>query len=168
MSGFVYAIRSGCGLVKIGWSSDPQKRFGKVQSDAPQPCVLVGAIPETREYEAALHAKFSAFRERGEWFREEGDVAAFVTSLPKHRSRRAQAPAGAHPLLDYVRRTGTTLHQIARDAGCSRMTLYRMMRGEQNATIGLIQRVSAATGGAVTAEDFFPAPQPAQGEQGVA
>jgi DNA-binding phage protein len=71
-----------------------------------------------------------------------------------------------HPLLDYSRRSGTPLRQIAKDAGCSRMTLYRLIRGEQNATIGLIQRVAAATNGAVSAEDFFP--QPTQPQQGSA
>jgi len=45
---------------------------------------------------------------------------------------------------------------IARDAGCSRMTLYRLVKGEQNATIDLLQRVSAATGGAVKPADFMP------------
>lgn len=71
-----------------------------------------------------------------------------------------------HPLLAYSRSSGKTVHQIAREAGCSRMTLYRLMKGEQNATIGLLQRVSEATNGAVSAEDFFPqpAPQPQQGE----
>jgi len=67
-----------------------------------------------------------------------------------------------HPLLEYIRNSGTPLRQIAKDAGCSRMTLYRLMRGEQNATMGLIQRVSAATNGAVAAEDFFPQPAPEQ------
>lgn len=70
-----------------------------------------------------------------------------------------------HPLLEYIRSSGTPLRHIAKTAGCSRMTLYRLMRGEQNATIGLIQRVSAATNGAVAAEDFFPqtAPEHKQG-----
>ena len=46
------------------------------------------------------------------------------------------------------------------------MTLYRLMKGEQNATIGLLQRVSDATNGAVSVEDFFPAaPQPQNPEQ---
>lgn len=166
MTGYVYAIRSECGLIKIGWSNNPAKRLSKIQSDAPRKCELVGSIPETREHEKSLHLRFSAFRERGEWFREEGDVAAFVAGLPPHQGARRLPPEGAHPLLEYIRRSGTPLRQIAKTAGCSRMTLYRLMRGEQNATIGLIQRVSAATNGAVAAEDFFP--QPTQPQQGAA
>lgn len=84
-----------------------------------------------------------------------------------HAKRYKMGMAKTHPLLNYARRSGTTLHQIAKDAGCSRMTLYRLMRGEQNATMGLLQRVSEATNGAVSAEDFFPAPQPTT-EQGAA
>jgi len=81
-----------------------------------------------------------------------------------HAKRYKMRMAKTHPLLDYARQSGTTLHQIAKDAGCSRMTLYRMMRGEQNATMGMIQRITAATGGAVSAEDFFSAPPSAAPE----
>jgi transcriptional regulator with XRE-family HTH domain len=64
-----------------------------------------------------------------------------------------------HPLILYTERTGKTVSQIAKAAGCSRMTLYRLVKGEQNATIDLLQRVSAATDGAVTTSDLLPAEQ---------
>lgn len=62
----------------------------------------------------------------------------------------------AHPLIEYASRPGHSMSKLARDAGCSRMTLYRLMRGEQNATIDLLKRVSAATGGEVPVSALFP------------
>jgi hypothetical protein len=35
------------------------------------------------------------------------------------------------------------------------MTLYRLMKGEQNATIDLLKRISAATGGEVSVSAFL-------------
>lgn len=43
------------------------------------------------------------------------------------------------------------------------MTLYRLMKGKQNATVDLLQRVSDATNGAVSAKDLFPAPTQQEG-----
>lgn len=61
----------------------------------------------------------------------------------------------AHPLTEYLDRTGRTLTEVADAAKCSRMTLYRLMKGEQNATIDLLKRISAATGGEVGVADFL-------------
>lgn len=61
-----------------------------------------------------------------------------------------------HPLIEYAANAKRTLEDIAKEADCSRMTLYRLMAGEQNATIGLLQRVSAATGGKVPVSAFLP------------
>lgn len=61
-----------------------------------------------------------------------------------------------HPLAVYVETSGISLAAIARKAGCSRMTLYRLMDGKQNATINLLERISAATGGKVPVSAFLP------------
>lgn len=60
-----------------------------------------------------------------------------------------------HPLMLYATRPGNSLAKIAVAAGCSRVTLYRLMKGEQNATIDLLKRVSAATGGEVPINAFL-------------
>lgn len=54
-----------------------------------------------------------------------------------------------HPLIAFSNRTGKSITSIAKDAGCSRMTLYRIMNGG-NTTTDQLKRISAATGGAVT------------------
>lgn len=55
----------------------------------------------------------------------------------------------------YASRPGNSLAKIANAAECSRVTLYRLMKGEQNATIDLLKRVSAATGGEVPVSAFL-------------
>lgn len=60
-----------------------------------------------------------------------------------------------HPLVKYLNRTGRTMTEIAEKAGCSRMTLYRLIKGEQNATIDLLSKISAATDGEVPAATFI-------------
>jgi DNA-binding phage protein len=70
----------------------------------------------------------------------------------------------SHPLIAYAKKSGKTVTRIAREASCSRQTLYRVMSGEQNPTLALLVRISAATNGAVTPNDFLPRPV----EQGAA
>lgn len=60
-----------------------------------------------------------------------------------------------HPLTEYLDRTGRSLTEVAAAADCSRMTLYRLMKGEQNATIDLLRRISSATNGEVDASAFL-------------
>lgn len=65
-----------------------------------------------------------------------------------------------HPLIDYAERSGRSFTEIAKAAGVSRMTLYRLVRGEQNARISLLEQVSAATNGEVPLGAFLPASKP--------
>ncbi|WP_158212717.1 helix-turn-helix domain-containing protein [Allorhizobium ampelinum] len=60
-----------------------------------------------------------------------------------------------HPLTDYLQKAGRSLTEVAEASKCSRMTLYRLMKGEQNATIDLLKRISAATDGEVPVSAFI-------------
>lgn len=61
----------------------------------------------------------------------------------------------AHPLIEYSKSRGKTLKAIAKDAGLSRMSLHRILRGEQNATMDTLKAISAATDGEVSVSVFF-------------
>lgn len=63
--------------------------------------------------------------------------------------------AQKHPLIEYAERHSKSMAEIAKDAGCSRMTLYRLVAKKQNATIDLLERVSKATNGEVSPSDFL-------------
>lgn len=62
--------------------------------------------------------------------------------------------ADLHPLVEFSKRTGKSITAIAKDAGCSRMTLYRIMSGD-NTTIDQLQKISAATNGEVKVVDLL-------------
>lgn len=59
----------------------------------------------------------------------------------------------SHPLKIYAQAHRVTFDQIAVAANTSRMTLSRVMRGE-NTTLDLLSRISDATGGEVTMRDL--------------
>lgn len=60
-----------------------------------------------------------------------------------------------HPLIEYSKSKGKTLTAIAKEAGLSRMSLHRILRGEQNATMETLKSISAATDGEVSVSVFF-------------
>jgi post-segregation antitoxin (ccd killing protein) len=66
-----------------------------------------------------------------------------------------------HMRLDeYLRRSGMTLEQFGRKVGVSHSTVQRWRVGKSTPRDrGVMQAVVRASGGAVRAEDFFPAPR---------
>ncbi len=59
-----------------------------------------------------------------------------------------------HPLVEYAARKGLSLEAVAEKAGGSRMTLYRIMAGE-NTTTDMLQKISDATEGEVPVTAFL-------------
>lgn len=76
--------------------------------------------------------------------------------------------SGGMKLADYMAEHGLTDEALATKIGRDRSFVTRLRQGCANPSLGTLAAITAATGGAVTAEDFFPAPQPAQGERGAA
>ncbi|ASQ10202.1 helix-turn-helix transcriptional regulator [Sinorhizobium meliloti] len=58
-----------------------------------------------------------------------------------------------HPLVTHLKSTNESLTAFARRTGMSRMQLYRIMNGE-NTTLDTLKKISAATEGKITANDF--------------
>lgn len=63
-------------LVKIGISTDPEKRVASLAAE------LVATEPGGRKREGELHRRFDAARERMEWFRPTADLRCYVEALP--------------------------------------------------------------------------------------
>jgi hypothetical protein len=64
------------GLIKIGSSSNPQKRLSTLQTASAGPMVLLAA---TSSYtESGLHRRFKSLRVRGEWFRPEAELLQLI------------------------------------------------------------------------------------------
>lgn len=88
MSGFVYFVRC-LDRVKIGYSQHPQKRFGKINNDAPAKCELLGFVSADDFAEAELHKRFEDLRVHGEWFLTSASLLAFIETVRiKHRGKR--------------------------------------------------------------------------------
>jgi hypothetical protein len=64
----VYFIQSASGPIKIGVAIDPRDRMRLIQSVHHEPLTLLGTAAGGRIREATLHAEFSRYRIRGEWF----------------------------------------------------------------------------------------------------
>lgn len=83
----VYVLRCE-GFIKIGITTHFQWRRRYYLTDNPFPIDLVGFIPRGGEYleqlEARAHQHFAALRHRGEWFRAEPPLLAWID---KHATR---------------------------------------------------------------------------------
>ena len=86
---FLYCIANSSGSVKFGFSKDPEKRLGSLQTGSEEELVLLETVrvPEdrVREYERILHKEFAHLRVRGEWFRIQAeDGVAFLQWFQIH------------------------------------------------------------------------------------
>lgn len=78
----VYFVQgAGGGPVKIGVTSDLDKRLKSLQTGHPELLVVLKWVPGDASIEALLHARFGHLRLAGEWFRHEGDLVEFLSML---------------------------------------------------------------------------------------
>lgn len=141
MSGYVYAIQSECGLVKIGWSSDPARRLHKIQSDTPNKCVLVGAFVGGRDLEAEVHVQLRLWHVRGEWFRNDGAVAQMLASMPRYRPP-VEACIARNP-MEHIRKNVLRVSQaqMATIAKTSQANVSRWERGEVSPYLNHLEHI---------------------------
>lgn len=76
----IYLLESECGRIKLGSSSFPRDRMLVFSNLAPRPVRLIAVWPGTQSDELQLHKRFVAYRTHNEWFRLDGEFAAFVES----------------------------------------------------------------------------------------
>jgi len=65
---FVYFITSSEGLIKIGLSSNPEKRLKTLQTASPYYLKLIYKMYGSRELEKYLHELFKQYHVKNEWF----------------------------------------------------------------------------------------------------
>ena len=83
MSQAIYIIAS-AGRIKIGFSSNPWKRYRDLSTGCPTPMALVLTLycKNAPQAEKVLHDRFKEQREHGEWFRASvGDVMMAIVDL---------------------------------------------------------------------------------------
>lgn len=91
----VYVVRGGFRHIKIGISSDVQRRLGSIQTGCPFPVKLLGQwrTPHARKVEKAAHKALMKYRTTGEWFNIAENVGmAVVDTLVKANPRSNHLP----------------------------------------------------------------------------
>jgi hypothetical protein len=68
------------GLIKIGVANQASRRFVSLQADSPDPLRLLGIMTCENHgaLEFTLHLRFAHLRVRGEWFRPDPELLAFI------------------------------------------------------------------------------------------
>jgi len=80
--GYIYFIEAG-DMVKIGYSTHPNKRFMDLQITSPVPLTLNYLIPGDPGLERHLHKQFAHLRAHGEWFVEKQLIIQSVRKIFK-------------------------------------------------------------------------------------
>lgn len=68
-------------FVKIGQSTNPQKRLEEFQVGAPETLKILATIPKKGEIEFFCHKKFKHLHHRGEWFHYTSEIDLFIEEL---------------------------------------------------------------------------------------
>ena len=74
-SGTYFIAEPDTGLVKIGRAYDVAQRLGSLQVGNPRPLMIL-LVVEDRESD--VHQKFNHLRVRGEWFRRDAEMDAYI------------------------------------------------------------------------------------------
>jgi hypothetical protein len=79
----VYFIQAGkAGPIKIGRTvGKVGARMATLQTGSPEPLMLLAAVPGGASVERGIHERFADLRLRGEWFRREPTLLAFIEGI---------------------------------------------------------------------------------------
>ena len=120
--------------IKVGYSGKPKVRFSKIQADAPFECKLLGIMEGDIQKERELHALFSEYHCRGEWFEAHGAITSFVSEF-------AEKP----PARD-LGRFGIADVDLSKLVGASRSMITKVRLGQANPSLPLAVKISKETG----------------------
>lgn len=144
------------GLVKIGYSNDPKRRFQMLATGCPTECTLIAVCEGDMTLEKSIHEKFKHLRLRGEWFAFTPEINGFISAhaVPVAANDEVQEAETAHPLAQYLNANGIGVAEFGQKVGLSRFQVWRIIRGEST-TIDTMFRIVEATDGDVSVEDFM-------------
>jgi hypothetical protein len=76
----IYFLSAGDKL-KIGFTSDLNQRMTSLSATSPVPLTLLHSTPGTMADERSWHRRFADYRLHGEWFRLQGELAAYLAEV---------------------------------------------------------------------------------------
>lgn len=78
----IYFIQVGeNGLIKIGYSRNPDKRLETIQSNNHEILNPLGKIPGSLQREKEIHDDLKEFRHKGEWFKPTHEVLEYIEAI---------------------------------------------------------------------------------------
>lgn len=90
--GHVYFIGDGT-AIKIGFSENVARRLRSIQTGHHLPLKILGTIPASAIDELTVHARFAHLRLRGEWFRIDPELLAFIEETRESPPQWDRTPA---------------------------------------------------------------------------
>jgi hypothetical protein len=149
----VYFIEAPNGLVKIGFSTNPWQRLGKMKVDCPDELILRSFVDGGISEERAFHQRFCSFHVRGEWFRLQGELRDFIDSLPP-AERLGRKRTSDTALAIYREKRGLTQDEMGDLLGISRFRYLRLEKGDYVPTPEEIYLIDMISAGQVTLEHW--------------
>lgn len=82
---YVYFLQAkSLGHIKIGTTTNMQRRFSEIKTGCPDELVLLGITKGDANIERQIHEKFADSRVRGEWFAPSDDLASFIERVARN------------------------------------------------------------------------------------
>lgn len=116
---FIYVITAGCN-VKVGFSSDPQKRLRQVSRSTQEHCLLARALPVprwkrcqhpgcvvcARNWERTILKQIVGWRGRGEWYSIEAlpRIHELIGEVERHLDEARSDVDEARRMREHMRR----------------------------------------------------------------
>jgi hypothetical protein len=168
----VYFIQAGSksGPVKIGCSSNPERRLMTLQASHFEILRLIRTVPGSNQEEIAFHHHFKAYRIRKEWFRWHPDMLTLPVPPPlppeppkKREDRSVRGPKGKlrdNPkylpgIASYLDAHGIDIREFARQIGLTYEGTRQIIMGKRAPRIETMHKIVKATNGRLEANDFF-------------
>jgi len=80
---YVYFIQCS-GYVKIGTAIDVRARMASIKASNPHQVDIIAIIPASDDTEKLLHERFKPLRHKGEWFKPDKSIDAFLKKVQRH------------------------------------------------------------------------------------
>lgn len=119
--------------VKIGQTGNVPARLSALQMAHHKPLAVIAIMPGGGKEEAALHARFATQRRRGEWFRLDDEIAAFLETVAKPRTPWQMVNAIAGELFAAIKadlaKRDLSVADVAAKHGIATSTIYYLFPG---------------------------------------
>lgn len=149
----LYIVRAGVtDIVKIGCSRNVAQRLQSMQPHHYEDLVLLRTIEGDRTNERWLQHRFADRHIAREWYRFHPDMMTVkigTMELPPRHDGELR-----HPLRCWLFQRGESVNAFSARVGIQKGYVSAIMNGIHIAPVGIMDKITVATGGAITANHF--------------